>query len=278
MNRKKGKVIAIIVCLAMVSSVFLTTPVGANSGQKVNLNEWTTENYYDTGYWSVASNHKSVTGTQSTTETISLFYSDFSVYNTRIQGTVAVKTSSDDDYFGFAIGFNPGDSSNPSADYLLIDWKQTYQSVHGGPGWQGLALSRITGYPSSTYARRDFWRHIGAVTELNRGTTLGYTGWNDYREYDFTIEFTPTSLKVYVDDVLQFDITGSFSDGRFAFYDFSQQYVEFSNFTVQTITEAIPPGWDEGDKAGWDDSIPPGLDNNDKIPTGFDDGNKTGWD
>jgi len=276
MNRKRGKVIAIIVCLAMVSAVFLSTPVGAISGQKVNLNKWTTENYYYTGNWSVSNKDNSVTQLETNPNVITVFYSDFPAYNTRIEGTVAVKTSSDDDYFGFAIGFNPGDSSNPSADYLLIDWKQNTQYANDGYAYRGLAVSHVTGVPTTTLA--DFWRHIGTVTELARGITLGGTGWADYNEYVFTIEFTPTSLKVYVDDVLQFDIAGSFSDGRFAFYDFSQRDVKYSNFTVQTITEAIPPGWDEGDKTGWDDSIPPGLDNNDKTPPGFDDGNKTGWD
>jgi len=277
MNRKRGKVIAIIVCLAMVSAVFLSTPVGAISGQKVNLNKWTTENYYYTGNWSVSSNHNSVTQLETYANVITVFYSDFPAYNTQLEGTIAVRSSAgDDDYIGFVIGFQPGDSSNSTADYLLIDWKKNNQYANGGWAYRGLAVSRVTGVPTTTLA--DFWRHIGAVTEIARGMTLGNTGWVHGQEYVFTIEFTPNSLKVYVDDVLQFDITGSFSDGRFAFYDFSQRDVTYSNFTVQAITEAISPGWDEGNKTGWDNLTPPGLDNNDKTPPGFVEGNKTGWD
>ncbi|MFC2035394.1 NosD domain-containing protein [Chloroflexota bacterium] len=39
-----------------------------------------------------------------------------------------------------------------------------------------------------------------------------------------------------------------------------------------------PPGSGKGNKSGWDSSVPPGLDKQDKIPTGFEQGKKSGWD
>ena len=39
-----------------------------------------------------------------------------------------------------------------------------------------------------------------------------------------------------------------------------------------------PPGWDQGNKSGWDGSMPPGLDKKDKTPPGFNGGNKSGWE
>ena len=41
---------------------------------------------------------------------------------------ITVATNSDDDFVGFAIGFRPGDSTNASADYLLLD-----PPLPGGP-------------------------------------------------------------------------------------------------------------------------------------------------
>jgi hypothetical protein len=38
-----------------------------------------------------------------------------------------------------------------------------------------------------------------------------------------------------------------------------------------------PPGWDKGEKSGWDGAYPPGLDNNNMNPPGFNEGNKGGW-
>ncbi|MFC1951857.1 nitrous oxide reductase family maturation protein NosD [Chloroflexota bacterium] len=39
-----------------------------------------------------------------------------------------------------------------------------------------------------------------------------------------------------------------------------------------------PPGSGNGNKSGWDSSVPPGLDKQDKLPTGFEQGKKSGWD
>jgi hypothetical protein len=62
---------------------------------------------------------------------------------------------------------------------------------------------------------------------LARAKTYGTAGWSFDREYDFSFEFTPGSLKVYIDGVLELTATGSFIDGRLAFYDFSQAVVNF---------------------------------------------------
>ncbi len=40
---------------------------------------------------------------------------------------------------------------------------------------------------------------------------------------------------------------------------------------------AVPPGWSEGRKTGWNGNMPPGLDKQDKTPQGFDQGRKEGW-
>ena len=51
----------------------------------------------------------------------------------------------------------------------------------------------------------------------------------------------------------------------------------FDNFVIDQIDNTEPPGWDKGKKAGWNGSVPPGLEKKDKTPPGFDKGKKTGW-
>jgi len=43
-----------------------------------------------------------------------------------------------------------------------------------------------------------------------------------------------------LDGVLQIDITGNFPDGRLAFYNFSQENVVYSAFTIEQIEMPAP--------------------------------------
>jgi hypothetical protein len=164
-----------------------------------------------------------------------------------VQGKVK-GSSADDDYFGFALPFQPGDTSNSSASYLLVDWKQNDQyhdfgspsTTLGTTALRGLALSQVTGIPTAD----EFWGHTdftshpsGGLTELARGNTLGSAPWQNDFEHQFRFLFLPTQLKVFVDGTLEFDISGTFSDGRFALYDFSQPGATFSDFEARVIPE-----------------------------------------
>jgi len=120
----------------------------------------------------------------------------------------------DNDFIGFALGFQPGDSTNPASDYLLIDWKQASQDYDfgspsastGGGAPEGLAVSRVTGIPDAD----EFWQHDNldgtpagsGLEELDRGATLGSTGWVDGVSYEFTFDFGPNDLEIWVDGVL----------------------------------------------------------------------------
>ena len=219
-------------------------PMGSRSvaAAPVNLNAWTAESYpavsgFGAGNWTVAGDGLSVF--QSVNGQPTLFVSDFDAFNSTLEGVIRV-SGGDDDLIGFALGYEPGDVSNPSADYLLIDWKAISQSFDFGapsctPGSNcptGLAISRVTGIPTAD----EFWGHTNfdapacsdlnhGLAELARGATLGATGWAAGVDYRIRFDFIPTRVRVFVDDVLQADIAGSFSNGRFAFYNFSQAEV-----------------------------------------------------
>ena len=225
--------------LALSNSVLYAAPV--------NLNTWTAESYpavsgFGSGIWTVSGSGDSVV--QSVNGQPTFFYSDFNAQGSSFTGTINV-SGGDDDYIGFALGFNPGDTVNGSADYLLIDWKQGDQSFNfgapsdspGGVAASGLAVSRVTGIPTAD----EFWQHIDHVTtnspagqgltEIARATNLGNTGWAQNTDYDFTFDFGPGNLQVFVGGVLELDILGAFDNGRFGFYNFSQAGVTYSGFT-----------------------------------------------
>ncbi len=222
----------------------------------VDLNTWVAESYdavsgFGSGSWTVAPGGDSVF--QSVNGQPTVFYSDFSAINTEVTGTINVAGGTgDNDYIGFVLGFNPDDSVNSAADYLLVDWKKSTQAFNFGapsstPGTTanvGLAVSRVTGIPTAD----EFWGHVdfasdtgGEVVELARGNTLGSTGWGTNVDYEFKFEFHPTSLKISVDNVLEVDISGSFSNGRLGFYNFSQQSVTYSAFEVDDVPDPNPP-------------------------------------
>jgi hypothetical protein len=249
----------------MANLQFLTTvplvalAASASAQIQVDLNAWNDESYpavsgFGAGIWTVAPGGASVE--QSVNGQPTLFYSDFNVFNTKVEGQIKV-TGGDDDYIGFVLGYMPGDTMNPSAEYLLVDWKRATQVFDFGapsctPGSTapaGLAVSRVVGVPTAD----EFWGHLNfdapacsdlsnGVTELVRATNLGATGWSPGVTYTFKFEFDATHLKVFVDAVLEIDLVGSFTDGRMGFYNFSQAGVTYNAFTLDCTAQAVNYG------------------------------------
>jgi hypothetical protein len=241
-----------IVAAMIVAPAMITAPALHAAAVNVNLNTWTVESYppvsnFSGASWNVAADGSSVLQTVNGQPTV--FYSDFNVLNSDVRGRIRVQTASDNDFIGFVLGFKPGDTANPSADFLLVDWKQATQffdftggtanSTPGSTAPAGLAVSRVTGIPTAD----ELWGHTsfgetgdqGGVSQLARGTTLGETGWQDFTEYAFRFVFTANRFQLYVDDVLQASINGSFSNGRLGFYNFSQDNVQYSAFTFEDV-------------------------------------------
>ena len=246
---KRGKKLP---CGGMLGSAWFAMLLASTSVQGqvavgVDLRDWTMESYPSStnSNWSVRDNGQSVF--QSVNAGPTLYYSDFAVSGADIGGTIRVNTNSDDDYIGFALGFNPGDSTNPDADYLLIDWKRDNQTsrfsdcIPSGLAAKGLALSRVVGIPNED----EFWAHTdydatcstinNGLIPIARGTTLGDTGWARFTDYRFRFDFSETALKVWVNDILQFDVVGEFSQGHIAFYNFSQSSVLYGGYTVNNV-------------------------------------------
>ena len=156
-------------------------------------------------------------------------------------GSIAVETSSDDDFVGFVLGYNSGELGSSSADFWLIDWKQNDQY----PGVDGLALSHVTG-DVGTAAENDFWQHQNTVTEVERAANLGSTGWADHTTYGFELIFTSTLIEVKVGGVTEISYTSAenggnaFNDGSFGFYNYSQSNVRYAGITEDQLPGVIP--------------------------------------
>jgi len=102
-----------------------------------------------------------------------------------------------------------------------------------------MAISRVTGSINAGCCDfgADAWDHVGNVNLIQRASTLGSTGWADNTEYLFDISFTSTNIKVDVGGVEQFNINGTFEDGSFGFYNYSQAQVRYAGIEE----DVIPP-------------------------------------
>jgi hypothetical protein len=187
------------------------------------------------GNWNLQTGNNAVLQTNNGTPTI--FHNDLDSQGSALSGTIKVQTTSDDDYIGFVLGYNDGDLANSAANYILIDWKQANQNAYSASGQAGLSISKVTGELGTT----DAWGHTGNVTELQRGLTLGNTGWADHTEYSFDLIFTASLIEVSVDGNTELSITGSFDNGSFGFYNYSQSNVLYAGIQETAVPEVPLP-------------------------------------
>lgn len=202
---------------------------GAVSATPVDLSDWIKNG---AGTWNVAADKNSVTQTLNTNPGV--FFGPGNAQGNQLSGSIRVNTTSDDDFIGFVLGYNANDLTNSDPDYLLIDWKKASQSSGGCLGPVGLAISRVTASLTNSSA----WCHTASagVTELARGATLGSTGWVSFTSYTFDLIFNATNVQVWVNGNKEIDINGTFSDGSFGFYNYSQ-----ANVTYSAIQQSVLP-------------------------------------
>lgn len=201
---------------------------GAAIAVPVDLSTWTSEG---AGTWNVAADKNSVLQTRNGPPTV--FYSAGNEQGKKLSGNVTVETGGDDDYIGFVLGYRAGNIAATSTDFILIDWKQGNQNSFGCRADAGLSISRVNGgLPSAASS----WCHIGTTAELARAVSLGSTGWADNTSYAFDLIFTASNIQVLVNGVKELDISGTFADGAFGFYNYSQPSVRYS-----AVEEAVVP-------------------------------------
>lgn len=215
--------------LALVGAALSCTTALSAQNPPIDLNLWTVEHINGTGPWTVFPARQFCYHTNAAITDCSTLYSDFDVvlldFRMRID-----PSGGDDDLPGFILGWQPGDSTSTTADYVLVDWKRITQSYQNwGTAAQGLAISHVQG-PLSRGAGNgpiDLWSHTLNCTELARGTRFGSTGWEYGRDYQFRVLYAGTSVQVWLDGQLELSVMGTFRAGKFACYNFSQSATEF---------------------------------------------------
>ncbi len=221
---------------ALLLAGFLPALAQASS-VPVNLSTWTAESVGGAN-WTPAADQNSVV--QSVNGAPTVFHNQTNSQGSVLSGTIEVQTTGDDDFIGFVLGYDSGDLSSDTSDFILIDWKQGTQTYHGGSAPAGLAISRVTGVLGDNSGA---WWHdpLNNVEELARGTNFGSTGWSDRTLYNFDLSFTATNIRVSVNGVEEFNIFGSFEDGSFGFYNYSQPSVRYSGLTTAAIAPVPVP-------------------------------------
>lgn len=213
----------------VATAVVALTTAAANAAP-VDLTGWVAEG---NGTWNLQAGNNAVLQTQNGSPTV-FHNNSASSQGSQLSGTIRVQTTGDDDFIGFVLGYHAGDLGNGSADYLLVDWKQNTQGGFSCSAPAGLAISHVTGPLGNDSGG---WCHAPAnnVTELARATNLGSTGWADNTTYTFDLVFTPTLVQVKVNDALELSVAGSFPDGGFGFYNYSQAQVLYAGIEETAV-------------------------------------------
>ena len=231
-----------LICATAVSFGVQAVPV------PIDLNTWNQQGSAANGNWNVSADGSSVLQTINGEPTF--FVSPDDLFNTTINGTFGVETTSDDDYIGFVFGYQSPLSANsdPTNDYdfLLFDWKQGDQSFGGQFANEGFSLNRVNGTISNVLP--SFWGHNDSTEFDVLATDFGNDrGWADNTVYDFELLFQSNRIKIDIaggafgTGETIFDINGSFQSGKFGFYNYSQQQVRYVGFTEQATPPPPPP-------------------------------------
>ena len=267
--------ITTILTVSLIAAYPLMQAYAGGPPPPKDLSTWTAENYDKVGNftagafvdanWDLSAGDTVVTQTEQGQPTV--YISNFTAQ--KMKHTVVWNTtSSDDDYIGFALGYNLNDNSTEAADYLLVDWKGGTQFFNfnttvtefcaGGTADVGLALSRVFGVPDPD----EFWQHDdlgcgaleGNVTEIVRATTLGGTGFTMNTDVIFDIIFTSNGITVLVDGIPEIAQSGDFSGitGNFTFYDFSQPDANFKDVTMMDLEGCSSGFWKTDTKGKFD--------------------------
>lgn len=156
-----------------------------------------------------------------------------------IRGRIQVQSGAgDNDWVGFVIG------KTDSNHFYLWSWKKSDQS----PAYEGHALGYLTKGISALesggagmknmHTSSSGYNFIEGYTDHDGSQ---YDGWQHGVEYTFRIEYSPTRMQLYIDDVLIFDeppkYTSTYPEGAVGFFNKSQAGVEYYDVSEEPLRE-----------------------------------------
>jgi hypothetical protein len=165
----------------------------------------------------------------------SILLSPFALQYGSIKGSLRVDTFLDDDFMGFVFGYQ--DRSH----FYLFDWKQADQITgQGALAKQGMSLKVV--HADLELTETDFYATFPPTTNRVRNLYYNTNIWEDFVDYEFTLEFFPSQFTITVVQaanaavVAQFTINdNTYTNGQFGFYGFSQAMVRYSAASQCTL-------------------------------------------
>ena len=121
-----------------------------------DLTNWTMEGTPD-AYWRVS-------GSNEVIDTVDIFPATFFVsqmelIHVKINGTISVETSYDNDFIGIVFGYHKPTQradDNPY-EFFLFDWKAKSESLPQSAAFEGFRLSKYNGYITRNDQLKYFW-------------------------------------------------------------------------------------------------------------------------
>lgn len=175
---------------------------------------------------------------QTTNADASILLSNLDIAGQEVEGDFSVATASDDDFIGFVFGYQDRGS------YYLFDWKQGSQFATGfGQANAGMSVKRVsTGGADPTGP--ELWdSNGGANVSVLANNNIG---WQDNTAYRWRLNFNPGFFEL---EILQgttslqlWQIADStYTNGRFGFYNYSQDFATYAGFTRETDPDPVVP-------------------------------------
>jgi len=256
--KKTNKFLSFVIVLITVITTFSTISF-AETAKQLDLSDWVAvtlvkgnSNYY--ANWKLDDAKTSVTQTKNSIP--SAFISNNNFNDTKIEGSFSVDTTNDDDFIGFVFGYKD------LGHYYLFDWKQAEQSDSTlGTAKKGMSVKLVN--TDSDVKEADLFTSSGSE---NKVQILYHNdvAYKDKTVYKFTLTFTNEgSFNIVIrqgDEILD-NITiidNTYTSGKFGFYNYSQDMVTYSGFTMENLepnltatgsTSKIDLTWDAVDKA-----------------------------
>ena len=261
--------------LSMKGCMALAMLAGTSTAlAQVDFNDFTTWMWPDVGGfddpdWQVTDGGASVAAVGNIIP--SVFYDDgVNIDGKRISGVL--RPGADDDVVGLVFGYTAEDDFNVAdGEYLILDWKGVDQNFdwvdpEGAEGTfhditgttlcrHGIRLIRGMAVPTAD----ELWGGLdlpenneppnapGFVEEIARADILGRAPYHD-TDWTFTIDYTTSNIKVWVNGVQVMDVDGDFPDGGFGLWEMAQNTGDnpnqglWTNWTIEDIPNGPPAG------------------------------------
>ncbi|MEM1180659.1 MAG: PKD domain-containing protein [Acidobacteriota bacterium] len=162
---------------------------------------------------------------QNTESRPSFLYSDEALGFRRVRGVMRI--NGDDGYIGLALGYNPGDVTSPDADYVLVVWKRNTT----GAAAKGLRAYHVQGIPAN------YWTFDSQplLTKLADSTNYGAVGFEYQKNYRFEAHLEPDRFRLWVNEELEIDVAGTFSDGRFSLFNNAMRQAIYNDWFIDGL-------------------------------------------